>query len=54
MLGVLADAKELIEEIQRDFKFKKDTIEPPEIYLGARLVMKNLNGRKMWTMCSHD
>lgn len=54
VLGVSAEAKELLKEIQRDFKLKKDKIEPPEIYLGARLEMKNLNGKKMWTMCSRD
>ena len=36
------------------FKLKKDKIEPPEINLGARLELKNLNGKKMWTMCSRD
>ena len=54
VLGVSVEAIELMQEIQRDFKLKKDKIEPPEIYLGARLELKNLNGKKMWTMCSRD
>ena len=35
--------------IAKDFKFKKD-----EIYLGAQLEQKQLNGRHMWTMSSTD
>ena len=54
VLGISMNARELLQEIQKDFKFKKDKIEPPSIYLGARLEMKSLNGKKMWTMCSRD
>ena len=43
-----------LREVMSDFKFKKDAIEPPEIYLGARLQAKDLNGRKVWTMSSQD
>ena len=54
VLGVSMNAKELLQEIQKDFKFKKDKIEPPSMYLGARLERKSLNGKWMWTMCSRD
>ena len=54
VLGISLEAKELLQEIQKDFKFKKDKIEPPDIYLGARLERKILNGRKVWTMCSKE
>jgi len=37
-----------------EFKFKKDKIEPPDIYLVARLARKTLNGKQVWTMCSRD
>ena len=40
--------------IAKDFKFKKDEIKPPEIYLGARLERKELHGQNMWTMTSVD
>ena len=35
VLGVSVKAKELMQEIQKDFWFKKDKIEPPKMYLGA-------------------
>ena len=54
VLGVSADAKALMKDIQRDFKFKKDKIKPPQMYLGARLEKKHLNGKEVWTMCSKD
>ena len=54
VLGVSVDAQTLMKDIQKDFKFKKDKIEPPSMYLGARLEMKQLNGKRMWTMCSKD
>ena len=37
VLGISTRAKELMQEIQRDFRFKKDKIEPPKTYLGALL-----------------
>ena len=48
------DAKALMEAIQKDFNFKKNKIEPPSMYLGARLEMKAFNGKSIWTMCSKD
>ncbi len=37
VLAVSAQAKDLLRELQMEFKFKKDKIEPPDIYLVARL-----------------
>ena len=54
VLRISTRAKELMQEIQRDFRFKKDKIEPPKIYLGALLERKMLNGRNIWTMNSKD
>ena len=54
ILCISQDAKVPMREIMQSFKFKKDLIEPPQIYLGARLEEKSLNGRKMWTMSSRD
>ena len=54
LLCIAHDATAPLREVMSDFKFKKDAIEPPEIYLGARLQAKDLNGRKMWTMSSQD
>ena len=54
LLCVAHDATAPLREVMSDFKFKKDAIEPPEIYLGARLQRKDLNGSKVWTMSSRD
>ena len=54
VLGISVDAKGLLKEIQKDFKFKKNKIEPPSMYLGARLELKTLNGQDSWEMCSKD
>ena len=54
VLGISTRAKELMQEIQRDFRFKKDRIEQPKIYLGALLERKILNGKNIWTMNSKD
>ena len=32
--------------------FKNDRIETPDGYLGAKLEVKNLNGRDVWTITS--
>ena len=54
VLGISMEAKEMMQEIQKDFRFKKDKIEPPKMYLGALLEKKNLNGKEIWTMNSKD
>jgi len=41
------NAKEVMAEIGKQFKFKKDKVEPPESYLGARLRKRNLDGLDM-------
>ena len=43
-----------MKEIASSLRFKKDKIEPPEFYLGAKLEKKELNGKVMWTMTSRD
>ena len=43
-----------MKEIAQDLSFKKNKIEPPDFYLGARLEKKSLNGKQMWTMTSKD
>ncbi len=54
VLAVSAQGKELLKKLQLEFKFKKDKIEPLDIYLGARLARKTLNGKQVCTMCSKD
>ena len=40
ILAISQDAVSEIREVSEKFKFKKDKIEPPEIYLVGRLVSK--------------
>mmetsp|Transcript_6493 Transcript_6493/g.15338 ORF Transcript_6493/g.15338 Transcript_6493/m.15338 type:complete len:124 (+) Transcript_6493:1529-1900(+) len=47
ILCMSMNAKEVMAEIGKQFKFKKDKIEPPESYLGARLRKRNLDGLDM-------
>ena len=54
VLSISTDPTKVMKEIQKRFKFKKDAIEPPEIYLGARIEKKQLNGQEVWTMSSKD
>jgi Reverse transcriptase (RNA-dependent DNA polymerase) len=42
----------MMEELQTVFKLKDDKVEAPDIYLGAKLEHKVLNGCPMWTMTS--
>ena len=43
-----------MQQIQRVLSFKKNKIEPPEFYLGAKIEMKKLNGKNVWTMSTKD
>ena len=46
--------KRVMDAISKRFKFKKNKVQPPEMYLGARLEEKELNGRRVWTMSSKE
>ena len=54
ILTISTKAKEVMLEVAQRFKFKKDRIEPPEIYLGGRLENKKLGDRRIWTLTSKD
>ena len=54
ILCVSHSPREPLLEIHHDLKFKKDKIEPPDIYLGGRLKRQLLNGRSVWTLSSKD
>ena len=54
ILCVSEDPTRPMQQISESLRFKKDKIEPPEFYLGARLEKKDLNGRKVWTMTNRD
>ena len=54
ILCISHDARCPMNEIQASLKFKKNKVEEPEFYLGARLEKKQLNGCDVWTMSSTD
>ena len=54
LLCISHDPHRPMKQIAEVLRFKKDKIEPPEFYLGARLEKKRLNDRSMWTMSSRD
>jgi hypothetical protein len=50
---ILDNPKTNLSQIQEDFKFKDDKMEPPDVYIGSNLEKKVFNGVKCWTMSSH-
>jgi hypothetical protein len=46
--------KATTDELKLTFKIKNDKNEEPEMYLGARLKRKVMNGAECWTMTSND
>ena len=54
IIGISADASVPLKEISEVLPLKKNKIAPPEVYLGAKLEKKMLNGKQVWTMSSTD
>ena len=54
ILCISHSPREPLMEIHQDLKFKKNKIEPPDMYLGGRLKLRSLNGRPVWTLSSKD
>ena len=55
ILAVSIDPRVVLNELKGgNIKFKNDKIEPPEMYLGARLEKKQLGEIKCWTLTSLD
>lgn len=52
VLCLSVNATEVMHTLQRRFKFKKDLIEPPEYYLGARVRKQEIDGYTMWAISS--
>ena len=52
ILVISVCAMEILQDMQSHVKFKNDKIETPDGYLGAKLGLKSLNGRDVWTMTS--
>ena len=54
ILTISLEPERPMNDIGKAFKFKKNLVEKPDIYLGAKLEEKILNGRKVWSMTSKD
>ena len=55
ILAISMDAKSVLEILKSEnIKFKNNKIEVPEMYLGAKLQLKELNGYKIWAIGSVD
>ena len=52
LVAISTNAKGILEEIKGEVKLKNDSIEPPDIYLGAKLAVKHIDGVKRWTISS--
>ena len=55
ILAISLDAKAVLESLKSEtIRYKNDKIEVPQMYLGAKLLEKTINGRKCWTITSVD
>ena len=45
-------ARSIILEVAEKLRLNMDKIEPPEVYLGGRLVNNSFNGKDVWTIPS--
>ena len=44
----------VLQEIQKDCKFKRNKIKPPDFYLGGNINRKELNGKRVWIISSRN
>ena len=55
LIAIAANPKKILEDLKgKDIKYKNDEIKPPDMYLGARLKVRDLEGTECWTITSHD
>jgi len=54
IIAVSIKANEVMDEISTTFKFKNGKVSEFEVYLGAKLQKKSINGKICWTMSSMD
>src|SRR5688572_6932595 len=52
LLSILHDPQTPMEELKDTIKFKNNKVMPPEMYLGAKLQKKDINGLSCWSMTS--
>ena len=54
LLFISMDPQSIADCLMKDLKFKHGMVAPPEMYLGARMAHKNINGHDCWSMSSVD
>ena len=55
ILAASVHAKDVLKSLEGGtVKYKNDIIEPPKMYLGAKLQLKEINGGRCWTITSLD
>lgn len=57
VIAISIDAKKILREVQSiesGMQFKNDKIEPPTVYLGAKLTSKVMDGIQRWTISSDN
>ena len=55
ILAISIDPTEILKSMEgKTVKYKNGKIAPPEMYLGARLKRKMINGNMCWTITSYD
>ena len=52
IMSISYEPERPLKQIQERFKFKKDKMVPPEVYLGGNIEKKTINGHDTWTLCS--
>ena len=52
IMSISHEPSRALKQIQEQFKFKKDKMEPPEVYLGGNIEKKRINDHDAWTLCS--
>ena len=54
ILSISHDPNTVMDHIQANFKFKDNKVEPPDMYLGAKLKKRRLGNYECWTMSSYE
>ena len=55
LIAIAVDPRRILDDLKGDdIKYKNDEIKPPDMYLGARLKVRDLEGTHCWTITSHD
>ena len=52
ILSISCAPRLIMDQISQYFKFKNDNVEPPEMYLGAKLKKRSMGNYEYWTMSS--